>query len=110
MAASPGMCERHEREDKAAFAPERIHFTLVVISGRDHAETSQKDVGKVTVRNNNWPAILPALNRESLQIQCNWSDDREKGGAVFVLTSHKGRRHFFLTRLLCSIKKAGLQR
>jgi hypothetical protein len=42
MAASPDLCERHEREGKAAFAPERIHFTLVVISGLDRAEILQK--------------------------------------------------------------------
>jgi len=73
MAASPGLCERHEREDKAAFAPERIHFTLVVITGLDHAATLQKSVGKITVKNKNWPAISPALTRQSLRIQCDWA-------------------------------------
>jgi hypothetical protein len=69
MAASPGLCERHEREDKAAFAPERIHFTLVVISGLDHAETLQKGFGKVTVKNNNWTAIFTGYNaRKSRQL------------------------------------------
>jgi len=42
MAASPGLCERHEREDKTAFAPERIHFKLIVISDLGRAETLQK--------------------------------------------------------------------
>jgi hypothetical protein len=43
-----------------------------VQSGRlDRAETPKKGTVRVTVKNNNWPAISPALTQESPQIQCD---------------------------------------
>jgi hypothetical protein len=64
-------------------------FNLVVIIVSTAQKLCKKAVGKVTVKNNNLPAISPGLMREVCGFSAIGPDDREKSGTVFTLTSRK---------------------